>query len=87
MGYVVLEGADAVRQTCRETLASLEDTTTTYDRCVIAVDDRVVALDTLARYAGPNGTTAVVMSPSESRGNLFIRAKRMIASVTPMTPP
>jgi len=59
VGYVVLEGADAVRQTCRETLASLEDTTTTYDRCVIAVDDRVVALDTLARYAGPNGTTAV----------------------------
>jgi SnoaL-like domain len=59
VGYMVLEGADAVRQTCRETLASLEDTTTTYDRCVIALDDRVVALDTLARYAGPNGTTAV----------------------------
>ena len=52
VGYMVLEGADAVRQTCRETVGSLEDTTTTYDRCVIAVDDRVVAVD-------PNGTTAV----------------------------
>ena len=59
VGYMVLEGADAVHQTCRETVGSLEDTTTTYDRCVIAVDDRVVAVDTLARYAGPNGTTAV----------------------------
>ncbi len=59
VGYMVLEGADAVRQTCRETLESLEDTTTTYDRCVIAVGDEVVAVDTLARYAGPNGVTTV----------------------------
>ena len=42
-GYMVLEGADAVRHTCRETLESRSDTTTTYDRCVVAVD-------TLARY-------------------------------------
>src|SRR6476660_3689641 len=59
LGYMGLEGADAVRQTCRETVRSREDPTTPYDRCVIAVDDRVVAGDTLARYAGPNGTTAV----------------------------
>jgi hypothetical protein len=59
VGYMVLEGADAVRQTCRETLESLEGITTTYDRCVIADGSDVVAVDTFARYTGPNGTTAV----------------------------
>ena len=52
VGYMVLEGADAVRQTCRETLESLEDTTTTYDRCVVAAQSDVVAVDTFARYRG-----------------------------------
>jgi hypothetical protein len=73
VGYMVLEGADAVRQTCRETLASLEDTTTTYDRCVIAVDDRVVAVDTLARYAGPNGTAP---SPAATSTNSAVKRSR-----------
>jgi ketosteroid isomerase-like protein len=59
VGYMVLEGADAVRQTCAETLESLKDTSTTYDRCVTAAQDDVVAVDTVARYSGPNGTTAV----------------------------
>jgi ketosteroid isomerase-like protein len=59
VGYMVLEGADAVRQTCRETAASLEDTTTTYDRCVVAAGADVVAVDTFARYSGPGGVTAV----------------------------
>jgi hypothetical protein len=59
VGYMVLEGADAVRQTCGETLESLQDTTTTYDRCVTAAQNGIVAVDTVARYAGPNGLTAV----------------------------
>jgi ketosteroid isomerase-like protein len=59
VGYMVLEGADAVRQTCRETAASLEETTTTYDRCVVAAGSEVVAVDTFARYRGPSGLTAV----------------------------
>ena len=59
VGYMVLEGADAVRQTCRETRESLEETTTTYDRCVMAVGSDVVAVDTFARYRGPAGVTAV----------------------------
>ena len=59
VGYMVLEGADAVRQTCRETAASLEDTTTTYYRCVVAAGSDVVAVDTFARYRGPAGVTAV----------------------------
>jgi ketosteroid isomerase-like protein len=59
VGYMVLEGADAVRHTCRETLESLSNTTTTYDRCVVAAGADVVAVDTFARYTGPDGTTAV----------------------------
>ena len=59
VGYMVLEGADAVRQTCGETLESLQDTSTTYDRCVTAAQNDIVAVDTVARYAGPNGVTAV----------------------------
>jgi hypothetical protein len=59
VGYMVLEGADAVRQTCRETIESLADTATAYDRCMVAVQNDVVAVDTIARYSGPNGTTAV----------------------------
>jgi hypothetical protein len=59
VGYMVIEGADAVRGTCRATRESLEGTKTTYDRCVIAAGSDVVAVDTFARYSGPNGTTAV----------------------------
>jgi ketosteroid isomerase-like protein len=59
VGYMVLEGADAVRQTCRETLESLEGTTTTYDRCVVAAGSDTVAVDTFAHYNRPDGQTAV----------------------------
>lgn len=59
VGYMTLEGADAVRQTCRQTLESLQDTTTTYHRCVMAAQDGVVAVDTFAHYSGPGGHTAV----------------------------
>jgi ketosteroid isomerase-like protein len=59
VGYMVLEGADAVRRTCGETLESLEGTTTTYDRCVVAAGSDVVAVDTFAHYSGPAGITSV----------------------------
>lgn len=59
VGYMVLEGADAVIRTCSETLESLTDTDTTMLRCVVAAQDGVVAVDTMARYSGPNGVTAV----------------------------
>ena len=92
---MVLEGADAVRQTCHETLESLEDTTTIYDRCVMAVDDGVVAVDTLARYAGPNGVTTVascrlharIWAPSHSNAGLpYICSLPSIADLTPTVP-
>ncbi|MDT5208467.1 MAG: hypothetical protein QOF67_882 [Mycobacterium sp.] len=59
VGYMVLEGADAVRQTCHDTTESLEGTTTTYDRCVVAAGSDTVAVDTFARYTRPDGMTAV----------------------------
>lgn len=59
VGYMVLEGADAVIRTCKETRASLADTETSTLRCVVAAQGDVVAVDTVARYRGPNGVTAV----------------------------
>jgi len=59
VGYMVLEGADAGRHTCPETLESLEGTTTTYDRCVVVAGEDAVAVDTFARYTRPDGMTAV----------------------------
>lgn len=59
VGYMVLEGADAVIRTCTETRESLADTTTSMERCVVAAQGEVVAVDTVARYSGPNGVTAV----------------------------
>ena len=59
VGYMVLEGADAVVRTCTETRESLADTDTDLQRCVTAAQGEVVAVDTLARYTGPNGVTAV----------------------------
>ncbi|NVN51565.1 nuclear transport factor 2 family protein [Mycolicibacterium hippocampi] len=59
VGYMVLEGSDAVRQTCRDTLESLEGTSIEFDRCVTAAGDDVVAVDTVVRYVRPDGVTAV----------------------------
>ncbi|AFM18103.1 Limonene-1,2-epoxide hydrolase catalytic domain protein [Mycolicibacterium chubuense NBB4] len=59
VGYMVLEGADAVRQTCRDTLESLEGTRMEFDRCVTAAGGDVVAVDTVARYVRADGMTAV----------------------------
>ena len=59
VGYMVLEGSDAVIRTCSETRESLTDTETSMQRCVVAAQGGVVAVDTVARYSGPNGVTAV----------------------------
>ncbi|MGE2733208.1 nuclear transport factor 2 family protein [Mycolicibacterium vaccae] len=59
VGGMVLEGADAVRRTCAETLESLEGTGVEFDRLVTAAGADVVAVDTLVRYVRPEGVTAV----------------------------
>lgn len=76
VGYMVLEGADAVMRTCRGTRESLKGTTTSRDRCVSAVDDGVVAVDSVDRYAGPDGVTAV------ARCNVFEFVGTKITSIT-----
>ncbi len=59
VGGMVLEGADAVRRTCRDTLESLKGTSVEFDRRVTAGGADVVAVDTVARYVRPDGVTAV----------------------------
>lgn len=56
---MVLEGADAVRRTCQDTLESLKGTSVEFDRRVTAAGDDVVAVDTVVRYVRPDGVTAV----------------------------
>ncbi|BBX15848.1 limonene-1,2-epoxide hydrolase [Mycolicibacterium duvalii] len=59
VGGMVLEGADAVRRTCRDTLESLRGARVEFDRSVTAAGREVVAVDTLVRYVRPDGLTAV----------------------------
>lgn len=59
VGGMVLEGADAVRRTCRDTSASLEGASVRFDRCVTVGDGDTVAVDTVVHYVRPDGVTAV----------------------------
>lgn len=59
VGGMVLEGADAVRRTCRNTRENLTGATVQFDRCVTVGDRDTVAVDTVVRYIRPDGVTAV----------------------------
>ena len=59
VGYPVIEGAEAVRRSCRSTLENLEGTSLEFDRCVTTVGSDAVAVDTVARYVRPGGVTVV----------------------------
>jgi limonene-1,2-epoxide hydrolase len=59
VGGMVLEGADAVRRTCQDTVKSLEGMSVEFDRRVTAAGGDVVAVDTVVRYVRPHGVTAV----------------------------
>ena len=52
LGYMVLEGADAVARTCRDTAGSLHDTVVAWERCRTVTEDDTVVVDVLGRYAG-----------------------------------
>lgn len=56
------EGRDAVVAVCEGTLAELVDTRTDFLRFVSAADDGRVAVDTVARYTGADGSISVVAS-------------------------
>lgn len=59
VGYSVLEGADAVARTCRDTAGSLDDTTASWDRCLTVVQDDTVVVELVGRYTLPDGVTTV----------------------------
>ena len=86
VGFMVLEGADAVIRTCRETREGLADTVTEVDRCVVAGDGDVVAVDMFSRYSGPNGNTAVAgCDIFEFAGNRVVAITSYAVQVDPDT--
>ena len=59
VGYSVLEGADAVTATCRETAGGLAATVATWDRCLTVEQDDTVVVEVLGRYQRTDGVTIV----------------------------
>lgn len=59
VGYSVLEGADAVARTCRDTTGSLDETTASWDRCLTVAQDDTVVVEVVGRYTRPDGVTTV----------------------------
>lgn len=59
VGYSVLEGADAVTGTCRETAGGLAGTVATWDHCLTVEQDDTVVVEVLGRYQRPDGVTIV----------------------------
>ncbi|WP_197382592.1 nuclear transport factor 2 family protein [Mycolicibacterium mengxianglii] len=58
-GYMVLEGADALIRTCRETAESVLATTKVVDRQLVVGGRDAVVVDSFTRYQSPSGVTAV----------------------------
>jgi hypothetical protein len=59
VGFSVLEGADAVTATCRETAGGLAGTVATWDRCLTVEQNDTVVVEVLGRYQRPDGVTIV----------------------------
>ncbi|WP_396928842.1 nuclear transport factor 2 family protein [Mycolicibacterium sp.] len=59
VGYSVLEGADAVATTCRDTAGGLAATVATWDRCLTVEQDDTVVVEVLGRYQRQDGVTIV----------------------------
>lgn len=59
VGYSVLEGADAVATTCRDTAGGLAATVATWDRCLTVEQDDTVVVEVLGRYRRQDGVTIV----------------------------
>jgi hypothetical protein len=76
VGFSVLEGADAVTATCRETAGGLAGTVATWDRCLTVEQDDNVVVEVLGRYQRPDGVTIV------SSCHIVRFASAEIASIT-----
>lgn len=59
VGYSVLEGADAVAATCRDTAGGLAAAVATWERCLTVEQDDTVVVEVLGRYQRPDGVTMV----------------------------
>ena len=62
MGGETRRGSDAVTAVCEETLSQLTGTTTEFTRFVTVSEADRAAVDTVARYTGPDGDISVVAS-------------------------
>ncbi len=62
VGEEQLVGKQAVIDACEGTLAALGDGSTEFLRFVVVADGDRVAVDTVARYTGADGTTGTVSS-------------------------
>jgi hypothetical protein len=76
VGYSVLDGADAVATTCRDTAGGLAATVATWDRCLTVEEDDTVVVEVLGRYQRADGVTIV------SSCHLFRFAGEKIATIT-----
>ncbi|BBX08019.1 nuclear transport factor 2 family protein [Mycolicibacterium aichiense] len=76
VGYSVLEGADAVASTCRDTAGGLAATVATWDRCLTVEQDDTVVVEVLGRYRRQDGVTIV------SSCHIIEFADAEIASIT-----
>ncbi len=62
IGGPTLQGKQAVVDACRETLAMLSETRTTFTRVRTVVGADAVVIDTTATYVGPDGGASIVAS-------------------------
>ncbi|WP_059019339.1 nuclear transport factor 2 family protein [Mycobacterium sp. M26] len=59
VGYSVLEGADAVARTCRDTAGSIGETTPSWEHCLTVEQGDTVVVEVHGRYTGGDSVTAV----------------------------
>ncbi|WP_167100985.1 nuclear transport factor 2 family protein [Mycobacterium sp. DL592] len=59
VGYSVLEGADAVARTCRDTAGSLGETVADWDHCLVVEQGDTVVVEVHGRYTGQQTVTSV----------------------------
>ena len=79
VGAAVIHGRDDVIAACRNTVAELADTTTSWLRFVSTPGQKVVAVDTVGRYDSPGGVSAVASC------DLFEFTGDMITAITSYT--
>jgi SnoaL-like protein len=62
VGQSVIEGRDAIVETCRAAAAEFETTSTEFTRFVTVAGTDAVAVDAIARYTDSDGSVSIVSS-------------------------